>query len=155
MHNESSPPYQSSPGTEILVDQSGPGHGNLRGYRHVSHGDNRILLVPQPSLNDPNDPLHWPRWKKWLTLFNGCFYTFNGAMTGPMMAGGQCPDTNLINYLIDCRINRLTTLGMMSLSQFFQRPLADITYSNGATLICQGFGTLLWMYMGFPACQHF
>jgi MFS family permease len=34
---------------------------------------------------------------------------------------------------------------MLQLSESFNRPLADITHSNGATLICQGFGTLLWM----------
>jgi hypothetical protein len=22
--------------------------------------------VPQPSLSDPNDPLRWPSWKKWI-----------------------------------------------------------------------------------------
>lgn len=40
-----------------------------------------------------------------------------------------------------------TTPGMIGLSQFFQRPLSDISSANGATLICQGFGTLLWMYV--------
>ncbi|GES65435.1 MFS general substrate transporter [Aspergillus terreus] len=37
--------------------------------------------------------------------------------------------------------------GMIQLATFFNRPLSDITYSNGATLICQGLGTLLWMPM--------
>jgi MFS family permease len=36
---------------------------------------------------------------------------------------------------------------MIQLATFFNRPLSDITYSNGATLICQGLGTLLWMYV--------
>jgi hypothetical protein len=36
---------------------------------------------------------------------------------------------------------------MVQLATFFGRPLSDITYSNGATLICQGLGTLLWMYI--------
>jgi hypothetical protein len=34
---------------------------------------------------------------------------------------------------------------MIQLSAFFELPLSDLTYSNGATLICQGFGTLFWM----------
>ncbi|RHZ55177.1 uncharacterized protein CDV56_107993, partial [Aspergillus thermomutatus] len=110
--------YDAAPGTELLVDQGS--HRNLDSYQHVIKGDSRILLVPQPSLTDPNDPLRWPLWKKWLTFANGLFYAFNGAVTGPMMAGG-----------------------MLQLSEFFKRPLADLTYSNGATLICQGFGTLL------------
>ncbi|KAL3455060.1 major facilitator superfamily domain-containing protein [Aspergillus heterothallicus] len=119
------PRYDAVPGTEILIDQ---GNGNDKtasgfgAYQHVTRGDARILLVPQPSLTDPNDPLRWPKWKKWLVFGNGLLYAFNGAVTGPMMAGG-----------------------MLQLSAFFKRPLADITYSNGATLICQGFGTLLWM----------
>ncbi|KAL3454187.1 major facilitator superfamily domain-containing protein [Aspergillus insuetus] len=116
--------YDAVPGTEILVDQS---NGNksasdFETYQHVTHGDARILLVPQPSLTNSNDPLRWPKWKKWVVFGNGLLYAFMGAVTGPMMAGG-----------------------MLQLSEFFNRPLADITYSNGATLICQGFGTLLWM----------
>ncbi|KAL5000871.1 major facilitator superfamily domain-containing protein [Aspergillus recurvatus] len=114
---------ETAPGTELLIDQSSEGAGpDLSAYQHVKHGDGRILLVPQPSLADPNDPLRWPLWKKWLTFGNALVFAFNGAMTGPMMAGG-----------------------MLQLSAFFNRPLADITYSNGATLICQGFGTLVWM----------
>lgn len=40
---------------------------------------------------------------------------------------------------------------MIQLATFFNRPLSDITYSNGATLICQGLGTLLWMYVHLQA----
>ncbi|KAL2838109.1 major facilitator superfamily domain-containing protein [Aspergillus pseudoustus] len=117
--------YDAVPGTEILVDQGSENNKttpDFSAYQHVTRGDARILLVPQPSLADPNDPLRWSKWKKWLVFANGLLYAFNGAVTGPMMAGG-----------------------MLQLSAFFSRPLADITYSNGATLICQGFGTLLWM----------
>ncbi|KAJ5910461.1 hypothetical protein N7504_005104 [Penicillium tannophilum] len=114
--------HSSAPGTELLIDQDNS--DAIQHYQHVAHGDSHLLLVPQPSLTDPNDPLLWPRGKKWTVFGNGLFYSFNGAVTGPMMAGG-----------------------MIGLSTFFQRPLADIAYSNGATLICQGFGTLLWMPM--------
>jgi hypothetical protein len=84
--------YDAVPGTEILVDQS---NGNKFGsdsdtYQHVTRGDARILLVPQPSLTDRNDPLRWPKWKKWLVFGNGLLYAFMGAVTGPMMAGGLC-----------------------------------------------------------------
>ncbi|KAJ5548470.1 hypothetical protein N7513_005704 [Penicillium frequentans] len=114
--------HSSAPGTELLIDQDNS--DAIQHYQHVAHGDSHLLLVPQPSLTDPNDPLLWPRWKKWTVFGNGLFYSFNGGVTGPMMAGG-----------------------MIGLSVFFQRPLSDIAYSNGATLICQGFGTLLWMPM--------
>ncbi|KAJ5640016.1 uncharacterized protein N7484_007878 [Penicillium longicatenatum] len=112
----------SVPGTELLIDQD-KSHA-IQQYQYVAHGDSRLLLVPQPSLTDPNDPLLWPRWKKWAVFGNSLFFAFNGGVTGPMMAAG-----------------------IIGLSAFFQRSLADITYSNGATLICQGFGTLLWMPM--------
>lgn len=79
-------PHQSVPGTELLVDQNQSAFAHT--YKHISYGNRRIILVPQPS-DDPNDPLLWPRWKKWLVLGNGLFYAFNGAITGPMMAGGQ------------------------------------------------------------------
>lgn len=112
-------PQPVAPGTELLLDQ---GDLTSRHYKHVPHGDGRILLVPQPSLKDPNDPLLWSPWKKWCVFGNGLIYAFLGAVTGPMMAGG-----------------------MNQLAIFFGRSLAEITYSNGATLICQGMGTIFWM----------
>lgn len=80
-------PYTAAPGTELLIDQE---HlGSVHDYQHVAYGDGQIILVPQPSLKDPNDPLLWSRLKKWLTFGNGLFYAFNGAVTGPIMAGGM------------------------------------------------------------------
>ncbi|PCG93378.1 Major facilitator superfamily domain, general substrate transporter [Penicillium occitanis (nom. inval.)] len=88
-------PRESAPGTEILIDQ---GKQKYEEYQHVTRGNAQILLVPQPSLTDPNDPLRWPRWKKWLTFANGLFYAFNGAMTGPMMAGGSAPSPLAVKF---------------------------------------------------------
>lgn len=79
----------SAPGTELLIDQDNS--DAIQHYQHVAHGDSRLLLVPQPSLTDPNDPLLWPRWKKWTVFGNGLFYAFNGGVTGPMMAAGVYP----------------------------------------------------------------
>lgn len=79
------------PGTEILYDYGaavGVEAGHLHSLQHVKHGDGHILLVPQPSIDDPSDPLRWPTWKKYITLFNGLWYSFNGAITGPIMAAG-------------------------------------------------------------------
>ena len=50
----------AAPGTELLVDES---HGHLQ---HARKGDGHILLIPQPSLNDHNDPLRWSTVKKWV-----------------------------------------------------------------------------------------
>lgn len=86
-------PHAAAPGTEILIDQ---GKEKYIEYQHVTRGNAQILLVPQPSLTDPNDPLRWPLWKKWLTFANGLFYAFNGAMTGPMMAGGGIPSYEIL-----------------------------------------------------------
>ena len=54
--------YKSAPGTELLVDEDQNGY--IHTLQHLSKGDGHILLVPQPSLTDPNDPLRWPAWKK-------------------------------------------------------------------------------------------
>jgi hypothetical protein len=81
---------QSAPGTTLLidVDVQDPEARNIHALRHADTGDGRILLVPQPSLTDPNDPLKWSAWKKWIVLALACCYSFLGAVTGPIMAGG-------------------------------------------------------------------
>lgn len=57
--------------------------------KHRTRGDARILLVPQPSRTDANDPLNWATPKKSIAFFNGCWYAFMGAITGPIMAAGR------------------------------------------------------------------
>ncbi|KAF6808860.1 hypothetical protein CMUS01_13806 [Colletotrichum musicola] len=45
------------------------------------------VLVPQPSENDPNDPLIWPRWRKeaafWVIFFNTIIFA---VIPGPMLS---------------------------------------------------------------------
>lgn len=84
--------FVAAPGTEIMMDEEGNGAtgGRLRKLQHAKSGDGHIILIPQPSLTDPNDPLLWSTTKKWAALLNGVAYAFNGAVTGPMMAGGEC-----------------------------------------------------------------
>lgn len=83
--------FRAAPGTEILFDE-GSEHGvlsdRLRQLKHRTKGDERIVLVPQPSTTDPNDPLSWSSFKKSVAFFNGCWYAFMGAITGPIMAAG-------------------------------------------------------------------
>lgn len=50
----------NAPGTELLVDEA---HSHLQ---HARKGDGHILLIPQPSLTDRNDPLRWANTKKWV-----------------------------------------------------------------------------------------
>jgi hypothetical protein len=89
--NEMEARLRVTPGTEILFD-GGSGDGILADgsqLKHRTSGDRRVLLVPQPSTNDPNDPLNWTTSKKSVTFFNGCWYAFMGAITGPIMAAGR------------------------------------------------------------------
>lgn len=76
---------QKVPGTEILFDDIST---QLHQLEHRAEGDTRVLLVPQPSTTDLNDPLRWSTTKKTLVLFNGCWFAFMGAITGPIMAAG-------------------------------------------------------------------
>jgi hypothetical protein len=57
-------PYRVAPGTETLIDENNNEY--IHTLQHAKKGDGHILLVPQPSLTDPNDPLRWPTWKKWI-----------------------------------------------------------------------------------------
>ncbi|KAK3937843.1 major facilitator superfamily domain-containing protein [Diplogelasinospora grovesii] len=60
------------PGTELLIDDERtgivPAVDTSRLKRVVVNGVDTIL-IPQPSDNDPNDPLLWPKWKKELTFW--------------------------------------------------------------------------------------
>jgi hypothetical protein len=87
---------QNAPGTTFLIDtgeEDEKGNAYLHSLQHAETGDGRILLVPQPSLNNPNDPLRWSVWKKWVVLLNACCYSFLGAVTGPIMAAGKIQTT--------------------------------------------------------------
>jgi hypothetical protein len=64
-------PYRVAPGTETLIDEDNNAY--IQTLQHAKIGDGHILLVPQPSLTDPNDPLRWPTWKKWLVCEIVCF----------------------------------------------------------------------------------
>lgn len=87
------------PGTELLYDlsQGDDADANfVHSLQHVRKGDSHVLLVPQPSLTDPNDPLLWSRIKKSSAFANGLAYSFLGAVTGPIMAAGR--ETLLARY---------------------------------------------------------
>lgn len=114
---------ERAPGTEYLYDLTLKHHA----LQHAPDGDHHVLLVPQPSLTDPNDPLRWPTWKKWMTLTNALTYSFFGGVTGPIMAAG-----------------------LIELATRFDMPLQKLVYANGATLICQGVFTIFWMYAQPP-----
>lgn len=77
------------PGTEFLYDlssESADVSGEFEGYQHLRKGDGHILLVPQPSTSDLNDPLKWSALRKVATFVNALSYAFLGGVTGPIMA---------------------------------------------------------------------
>ncbi|QDS67734.1 hypothetical protein FKW77_005937 [Venturia effusa] len=108
------------PGTEVLYDRGRS--DQIHNLQQVKHGESHILLVPQPSLTDASDPLRWTAWKKRAVLFNAMWYSFNGAVSGPILSAG-----------------------MVGLARTFETTLQRVSYANGATLICQGVATTLWM----------
>lgn len=88
MTDEIRPFRGPAPGTTVLIDTTG-NNEELKKSRTVETADGRVLLIPQPSLTDPNDPLNWSTAKKWTVLTNGALYAFMGAVTGPIMAAGS------------------------------------------------------------------
>lgn len=50
-----------------------PGTVRLEDMGASSSGDNRIILQPRPT-DDPNDPLNWPNWRKYLNFGLVCFW---------------------------------------------------------------------------------
>ncbi|KAL1955937.1 hypothetical protein VTO42DRAFT_7922 [Malbranchea cinnamomea] len=77
--------FQAAPGTEILFDDDGFLADRLQHLEHITKGDSRVLLVPQPSKTDPNDPLRWSDAKKAIVFF----FAFMGSITGPIMAAAE------------------------------------------------------------------
>lgn len=137
-----------APGTEILYDvaEDGSSSRRLHHLQHAKHGNGHLLLVPQPSLTDPNDPLRWSTAKKWVTFVNALGYAFMGAVTGPIMAG--CKSSLWPLYLA-----QLIILGMVEAAAFYDTSIQRMTYTVGATLICQGVATTLWMYKVLPTLR--
>lgn len=79
---------ETVPGTEILFDSDGAA-AHLYGHlQHIEKKGHRILLIPQPSRTDPNDPLAWSRLKKAVVFANACLYSFLGGVSGPIIAAG-------------------------------------------------------------------
>lgn len=43
---------------------------------HDTLHDGHLILHPTPNPNDPNDPLRWPKWKKYICFFSVCSFAF-------------------------------------------------------------------------------
>ncbi|KAJ7108064.1 MFS general substrate transporter [Mycena crocata] len=62
---------------------------NVSLLQHASGKDKDIILVPQPSRLDPNDPLLWPKWKKHLFFVILVYGTVLAGAVGPLVAPDQ------------------------------------------------------------------
>jgi len=40
------------------------------------NGGSTLVLFPHPNMNDPNDPLRWPTWRKHVAFASVCAFTF-------------------------------------------------------------------------------
>lgn len=50
-----------------------PGTVRLERLLGKDHSDSEIILQPRPT-SDPNDPLNWPKWRKYLNFGLATFY---------------------------------------------------------------------------------
>ncbi|KAF7336960.1 MFS general substrate transporter [Mycena venus] len=57
--------------------------------QHATGKHKDIILVPQPSRLDPNDPLLWPAWKKHLFFLILVYGTVLAGAVGPLVAADQ------------------------------------------------------------------
>ncbi|KAJ6512696.1 MFS general substrate transporter [Mycena sanguinolenta] len=57
--------------------------------QHATGKHKDIILVPQPSRLDPNDPLLWPTWKKHLFFLILVYGTVLAGAVGPLVAADQ------------------------------------------------------------------
>ncbi|KAI9813841.1 MAG: hypothetical protein M1827_003631 [Pycnora praestabilis] len=94
--------------------------------QHLGHTG--ILLVPQPS-KDPNDPLNWPTWKKYVAFGNICAFTF------------------FVNYSIGG-----FSPAFYSISLEFRKPMATVSDLLIWPVLVLGLGNFFWvpvaLYLG-------
>lgn len=55
------------PGTVLLDQQAAHSEATTGRLKHGTGKNSNIVLAPQPS-EDPNDPLTWPQWRKYVVI---------------------------------------------------------------------------------------
>ncbi|KAF2104890.1 MFS general substrate transporter [Rhizodiscina lignyota] len=107
---------------------------------HISERSSKLILVPHPSENDPNDPLRWPRWKKHVCFMSICAFTF---LTN-FAIGGLAPAF----YILSIQFNKSLTetsdlllwpILVLGVFNFFWVPMAN--YFGKRPIFC--FASLL------------
>jgi len=103
------------PGTVALADIDGHSFDNTATLKRAKGAKKNIILTPQPS-DDPNDPLNWTWWKKFIIMaimvFGACL---NAATVGPLLSAST-----------------------VVIAEDFKRPIADITRLTGYNLVVAG-----------------
>lgn len=105
------------PATVLLADLDQETHVSVVSD-HLKKGSGRnkdIILNPQPS-NDPNDPLNWPYYQKFVIVLILVFGTSLNA----------------------CTLGPLLTSSIVALAEDLNRPITDITLLTGYTLVVAG-----------------
>ncbi|KAK7722287.1 hypothetical protein SLS64_000824 [Diaporthe eres] len=102
------------PGTELMQDV---------GTHHFVKGNNRSVLVPQPS-DDPRDPLNWSPFWKGATIFCATAVSFSQNL-GPLALAPMFG-----NYI-----------------QLYNRSLADVVQFTGVAILVLGFSNFIWVPM--------
>jgi MFS family permease len=102
------------PGTELMQDV---------GTHHFVKGNNRAVLVPQPS-DDPHDPLNWSPFWKGATIFCATAVSFSQNL-GPLALAPMFGD-----YI-----------------QLYNRSLADVVQFTGVAILVLGFSNFIWVPM--------
>lgn len=102
------------PGTEIMTDV---------GSHHFVKGQQRSVLVPQPS-DDPRDPLNWSPFWKGATIFSATALSFSLNL-GPLALAPMFE-----NYV-----------------ELYDRSLLDVVQFTGVAILVLGFSNFLWVPM--------
>ncbi|KAI4929280.1 uncharacterized protein J4E92_004944 [Alternaria infectoria] len=94
------------------------------GYSESAPAD--IVLFPQPSPTDPNDPLRWPRWKKHVAFASVCAFTF---LTNYSIAG-LAPAFHILSLEFDKPMDETAHLLLypvlvLGVFNFFWVPMAN------------------------------
>ena len=129
----------------------------LAGYDENAPVD--IVLYPQPSPVDPNDPLRWPRWKKHVAFASVCAFTF---LTN-FAIGGLAPAFYILSIEFDKSMDETSHLLLypilvLGAFNFFWVPVANYVgkrpvFVFASALLCacyvwgamaNSFQSLLW-----------
>lgn len=107
---------------------------------HSQSDDGHLILHPPPNLNDPNDPLRWPRWKKHVCFASVLSFTF---LTN-FAIGGLAPAFYELSIQFDKTPTQTTALLLwpilvLGVFNFFWVPVANYLGKRPVFV----FGTLL------------